>query len=263
MRDMTVVLGTICQSEKTVVLAADRASMVATPGGPMVFDSPTSKIRILRNGVAIAISGDAVSGLEIVGRMGNIKLAEIPEWINREREACRDKVVKQRCQGDSRLQRWIDQSRAESDVCRWLEFGFIRHSWGLDFLIAGIDESGPHIWTITEPEGSACVSNCNGSGFAAIGVGATKAMFTLGPWAAEADKDLSIAVYAAFQAKKEAEQISGIGDKTELVILRDGVAPVQLETVDLKPLKKVHKKMQPALTPKLRQELQEFIKRKT
>jgi hypothetical protein len=119
--------------------------------------------------------------------------------------------------------------------------------WVLEFLIAGVDETGPHLWTITENGG---VSDRVSIEFAAIGAGRAKAEWALARRTREFSNDLPLAIYAAFEAKKEAETTVGVGQTTDLVILRDEGSAIRWEADELMPLERVYRKMRPAQLPK-------------
>jgi hypothetical protein len=90
---MTVVVAAICKSQKAVVLAADRAAVLDAGEGPLQYDAPESKIRVLRGEVAIALAGGSEDGLGIINRIGDRGLAEIPGWIDNERKTCRTRFI--------------------------------------------------------------------------------------------------------------------------------------------------------------------------
>jgi hypothetical protein len=129
--------------------------------------------------------------------------------------------------------------------------------WVLDFLVAGIDDAGEaHLWTVTEGGKTDCVS----MGFASIGAGATRATFSLGRWAKEAARELPIAIYAAFEAKKDAECLESVNDKTDLVILQNGAKSLSWGTKELEPLEEAYKEMRPKeLSKQSREGIQRFL----
>jgi hypothetical protein len=90
---MTVITAAICQKEKAIVLAADRAAVLRTDAGLMMYDTPESKIRVLQNGVAIALAGGSEEGLAIIRQVGRRRLTEIPDLLDQERKASRSRFV--------------------------------------------------------------------------------------------------------------------------------------------------------------------------
>jgi 20S proteasome alpha/beta subunit len=257
---MTVIAAAICRKENAVVLAADRAAVLQTDGGPLLYDTPGSKIHVLRSGVAVAVAGGSEDGLAIIRRIGGMGLAEIPAWIRGQRQDRRAKYIEEISQNDIRARAWLQHTQQDPLMRQLVEHYFLgSNNWHLSFLVAGVDEAGPHLWTVTE----AGVDSHDTVGFAAIGAGANKAEFSLGRWTRDADKELPLAVYAAFEAKKDAERTPGVNDKTDLVILRKGTEPLSWEVDGLEPLEDVYGKMRPdRLTAELRQQVQDLIDRK-
>src|SRR5262249_9235904 len=154
--------------EKAVVLAADRAGVLDTGAGCMTFDSPQSKIQILRSGVAIGIAGEGMEGHVVVSQVGGRKLADIPAWLHDQRKARRASFVERLRQADSRMHGMLNRVVDDTDVHRWLEWGFIKDKWALEFLIAGVDETGAHLWVVAERDGAEQPTACDIGGFAAI-----------------------------------------------------------------------------------------------
>jgi hypothetical protein len=56
---------------------------------------------------------------------------------------------------------------------------------------------------------------------------------------------LRVAVYAVFESKKYAECTPGVNDKTDLVVLRNGVTPLSWGAKELQPLEEVYREMRP------------------
>lgn len=113
--------------------------------------------------------------------------------------------------------------------------------YGIQFLIAGLDESGGHIAAVGNPGIS---MDCDNAGFWSIGSGhdaAQQAMMELGH---KDNAGLGETLLRVFVAKKRAESAQGVGASTQLAILRaNGLEPVISETMtQLGSLYEAHRK---------------------
>jgi hypothetical protein len=245
---MTVVVAAICQKEKAIVLAADRAAIHHTDAGPMRHNAPVSKIQLLPSGAAVACSGGSEEGLTIIRRIGGMPPELIPEWIRGQRKDCRRRFIEEQHGKISPASPFLGQLSPDPEFRYYQEQAIVMaNGWGLDFLIAGVDGPDPRLWTITEYGENGRVTDCFSAGFAAIGTGGPRALWSLADWTRRRGftEDLSLAVYAVFEAKKDAEQASDIGPETDLVILRDGGKSFCFRPDQLEPFEKAYREMRP------------------
>lgn len=243
---MTVVAATICRRRNAIVLAADRATVTGNPLEemlPLQFDSPISKIRILGDNIAVAVAGAVAQGQCIVDAVSGNTLASVAAALENGRAALRGQFIAEREQFDAVARAWIAVSQKAGMQDAAKQFIVKSMGWAVDFLVAAVDAHGPHVCTITEASPRPLYFDTHG--FAAIGGGAGKAVASMSRWSVKIADDLPTAVYAAFEAKREAELTPGVGTATDLVILQQGMEPIRWEVDGLEPLDGAYHAMHP------------------
>jgi hypothetical protein len=102
---------------------------------------------------------------------------------------------------------------------------------GVDIVIAGIDQSGCHIYYVGNPGTSVCFDKI---GYNAIGTGATHVAIKLALELQHPHSSLADTLLSVYGAKKASEVAPGVGQETEIkVISPDGVWPVPTELMEI------------------------------
>lgn len=91
----------------------------------------------------------------------------------------------------------------------------------VSFILAGVDESGPHLYTV---DGD-LVSCYDEVGFASIGIGSWHADSHLCFSGQSKSDSLPPTVWRVYQAKKKAEVAPGVGEKTDMFWIRPELDP--------------------------------------
>jgi len=126
----------------------------------------------------------------------------------------------------------------------------MQHNLGLDLLVAGMDDSGSHLFTVTHPGVLLPVET---TGYGAVGSGAVHAAVRLALGQHNKVASLVDTVYNVYESKKAAEVAPGVGNATDMAIIKDGkVSFVKPEMFAV--LEKVHKE-KPTLTASEQEEL--------
>ena len=220
---MTVCVAAICDSR--VVGAADRM----LTAGDIEFEPEASKLHNINTAIGAMLAGDAALQSEIMGRFALDISARIERdptnWLRVEdvaniyyghyldikRERAEQKLLHPL--GLDRSSFFEKQKLMDSTLVDKLATDLVNfNTSAIETIFAGIDKSGPHIYTV----GNSGVSCQDLVGFAAIGVGA---------W--HADSQLMIARHAkqrpmpetlllVYSAKKRAEVAPGVGQATDM-----------------------------------------------
>lgn len=100
---------------------------------------------------------------------------------------------------------------------------------GMDILLAGLDDTGPHLYLISEPGTSTCF---DALGYHAIGSGDSQAIATISGHGFVDTFDPNTALYIAYEAKRKAERAPGVGRETDIRIIdSSGVHEVPKEAM--------------------------------
>lgn len=254
---MTVCIGAICESGKSVVVAADR---MVTFGSPMNLQAepPTlRKIFSVGESCVLLFSGSVPDGEEIVAEVQsrltqkNLQVAKVAKVADATKSAyitLKRKRVEETILGPmfgvgyKDFQNLVVQSSASQILMQTV--GMVsQHNLQLDFLIAGTDATGAHLHLASHP---GQLQSVNMVGYAAIGSGGLHAMVQLSLAQHTAAAALSEAVFNVHEAKKAAEVAPGVGKFTDLAIIRGGKV-YELKADALSTLEQVHKE-KPALS---------------
>lgn len=125
-----------------------------------------------------------------------------------------------------------------------------QHNLQLEILVAGTDDSGGHLFTISHP---GMLLPLETTGYGAIGSGGIHAAVRLSLGQQNKQASLVDTVYSVYEAKKAAEVAPGVGTLTDMAIIKDGkVRFVQPEMFTV--LERVHKE-KPLMSDSEREEL--------
>lgn len=246
---MTVCIAAICESAQAIVVASDR--MITSSYPPIEFEHTASKLFSLTTTCIVMNSGDALKPIEILPK------AEIN--INQHKETPPVETIVsivKRCYQADRISRaeelflkprTIDSKTFYSqgtnifprDMFGFIDDQFTKFQYGLDLLIAGIDQTGAHIYTINNPGISSCYDTL---GFNAIGVGQLHAVQTFTAQKYRVDCSLTDAMNAVYAAKRAAETAPGVGHQTDMMVIVGG-STQEVAQSDLKVLEDIHQEV--------------------
>ena len=118
----------------------------------------------------------------------------------------------------SQFQTLVAQS-SSSQILQQVLGMIIQHNMQLELIVAGIDDSGAHLFIASHPGQVAPVDTM---GFAAIGSGGLHAAIrmTLGEHTKSAT--LADAINSVYEAKKASEVAPGVGKLTDMAVIRNG-----------------------------------------
>jgi 20S proteasome alpha/beta subunit len=228
---VTVGIGAICEDGKSAVVAADK---MVTFGAPMSLQAepPTlKKIIQLTERTLLVFSGNTADGEEIVtGTVPKISVdpkqpvRQIAEavreaYANHKLRRVEENILKPLLGADfSKFQTLVSQSPTSQLLQQVL--GLVsQHNLQTDLLVAGMDDSGAHLFAVTHPGQLIPLAT---TGFGSIGSGGVHAGVRMSLAQHTKSATLVDTVYNVYEAKRASEVAPGVGKLTDLALIRDG-----------------------------------------
>jgi hypothetical protein len=113
----------------------------------------------------------------------------------------------------------------------------MQHNLGLELMVAGLDANGAQLYVVTHP---GQVFPMNSTGFSAVGSGGLHASVRMSLGQHTPSASLVDTVYNVYEAKRAAEVAPGVGNLTDMAILKDGKTTTVSREL-FKVLEEVHK----------------------
>jgi len=98
-----------------------------------------------------------------------------------------------------------------------IDHDMMRFNYATDFLIAGVDDAGAHLFHISNP---GAMSSFENIGFTSIGSGQLAALQSMIGFAHTPAKELMDTIFAVYASKRRAEAAPGVGYDTDIVVVR-------------------------------------------
>ena len=223
---MTICIATSCADGRAVVVASDR--MLSAPFLTVEFDHQDTKIdQIDKNCVALS-SGDAlcvqdilIGGLGAASHFQNPAIITLAEQIKHQFCEIRKQRVNEVILGprgidfDSFYQGGMI-ARFPQDLAMLLDSQVQMHALGTTLLVAGVDDSGAHIYCIDDPGKIACFDRV---GYHAIGSGHRHAVLKLVDLRQHQSTSINETIFNVFCAKRVAELAPGVGQATSMKVV--------------------------------------------
>lgn len=223
---MTICIGAICNKGHTVVVATDR--MVTTQLPPIEFEHPGSKIDTLTDKSVLLVAGHVLPGTEVLKR-AKVKLSssgitdveEITKVVCGFYREYRQEQVEERWLKPRglNLDLFYKEGKCQAipkDLALIMDREMIKFNLGVDLIVAGVDDAGGHIYTISNPGSSNCHDKI---GYVSIGSGAMHAISTFIFNNFSVDFGINEGVYYTFEAKTNSENAPGVGSETSMAII--------------------------------------------
>jgi ATP-dependent protease HslVU (ClpYQ) peptidase subunit len=228
---MTVCVGAICDSGKCAVVAADK---MVTFGPPMMLQTEPSTIRKITSLTpesVLLFSGSMPEGEELISRSiskltGGTKppISKVAEavksaYIEHKRSRVEETILRPLLGLDfAQFQALVGQSPSSAILGQIMGL-IVQHNLQLDALIAGADDKGSHIYLVTHP---GVIIAMDTMGFAAIGSGGLHASVRIALTKHNKTASLVETVHSVFEAKKAAEVAPGVGNLTDMAVIKGG-----------------------------------------
>jgi 20S proteasome alpha/beta subunit len=243
---MTICIAAICDQQKAIVVASDK--MLTADFYDLQFEQPDPKFEALGESCVGLTAGDADAHIELFRAIRK----NIADWKSPEVEMIAEMVKDQFV--------YLRKKRAEAYVLQprgitlnqFYSGAFIRdnpNEWVLgvdreirnfryrvEILIAGVDISGAHIYSVEDPGVTYCF---DGLGYATIGSGERHAFNSIVDNHYNINLGIKQTVYLIYEAKKRAEHAPGVGQAVEIAIVtRNGIT--QLDESQKSQLEKIY-----------------------
>jgi len=230
---MTVCVAAICDGGKAVIVAADRS--VAYGSQSFHPNGPDCKISPIASRTVIAVA-DSPPGADLFSQLFQEQLlGEEPSQIAEHVRGAMQKRLKDEVEINvlaMRGNKWKNYDEFWNDPSHPHELRGEVAAYTLDtrVIIAGVGNAGARLYRIDR---KAFKKPVDEPGFAAIGAGEELAMHNLFARSL-AIKNMGIgeAAYYVYEAKKMAERHRGVGDATDMVIIRDSIVTVTIEQME-------------------------------
>lgn len=263
---MTICIAAFCHASKSLILACD--SMVTT--SDMSADPGAVKILPVSSQWMTMFAGNDISVVTpIMHRMDNVLLSSLDDVSGAFRVSFAAELMLRAQDVLMPLGFTVEEfkehglERLGADTFSRLLYQMENQQIEVEFLVAGFEEMRPYIFTVQHP---GKVNHYSELGFWAIGSGQTAALGSLFNQKYQVRfLDENAAIYRVIEAKFNAENAVGVGERTILLILRpDGsrtvaksediemVRPIwdktRTKTVPTEGLEKVNKLLEAAKT---------------
>ncbi|VFJ12621.1 hypothetical protein [Candidatus Nitrosocosmicus franklandus] len=229
---MTICIGAISKNDdktkESAVVVSDRMVTVGLP--PIEFEQKLSKsIQITQNCV-VSIAGSALAFSDILNDVRsnlsegqNYSISQIAETIRNSYTRIRNKKIEEVILsgiGMSSIREFFERNMTLSQsIVNNVFDAFSRYNYGLVILVTGTDINGAHVLRIDNP---GTILSYDSIGYCAIGIGEIHAMSTFIANDYYPYLDLNHVVALSYEAKKRSEKAQGVGQQSDLFIIKDG-----------------------------------------
>lgn len=232
-------------------------------GGLTEFEHEVSKIMPIGERLVALSAGDALRG-SLLAREVQASIPGGAATVDQVAQAAATRYADHRRQRiDSELfgPRGISlrefyeglQQRLIPPIAGQIDQQVMAFDYGLDVLIAGVDDGGGHVFSIHNPGGAA--NDFEAIGFHAIGSGALHALQSMIGFGHSPAHGLNDTAFRVYASKRRAEIAPGVGNETDMaVILHSGVTFLKPEI--LKELDGLYVEYQRPVTRELKEKVE-------
>jgi 20S proteasome alpha/beta subunit len=242
-RNMTICIGAICEENKVVVVA-DR--MLTNQNLSIEFEHEKSKIIELSNNCVAVVAGSAIGPKEIlepvVSEYKSVKTPTIYQIVQKIAENYR-RFRLEKAESYIFIPRgltlqyfYANQNGLNEALVRGLDTALERFDLQIEIMIVGVDNTGGHIYLITNPGNVDCLDTI---GWCSIGSGSPHADNSLIASGYHPNVPLKKALYLLYEAKKRAEVAPGVGKRFTDIVYIDNDGIHKLSEYDIKKLDEI------------------------
>lgn len=229
---MTVCIAAICDGGERIVVAADRMLTFMSPLN-LEFETEEKKIEQLANGIVALSSGATAHATEIlrgvkmtIGGNPTPDFQVVAETMKNQYASAKMKKAHETIILHFLGQDFDTFSKKGGTLPQYLQTQAqtfqqmtamqSQFNLGVDILLAGIDDGGPHLCLVTHP---GTLLSLERQSYSAIGSGGIHATIYLSLSAHTSHKNLLETIWSVFAAKKAAEVAPGVGRGTDVAIV--------------------------------------------
>ncbi|MCV0398364.1 MAG: hypothetical protein K5785_00050 [Nitrosarchaeum sp.] len=227
---MTICVGAISKNsnaaEQYALVASDRMVTLSLPS--IEWEQNVSKTLPISDNCVAATAGSAIAFTEILRnakpKINGLKkknIAEIVDIIRQEYNEARLKKIEEDILSKIglTLKTFYEGNQVISpQIVQTVMDAMAKFNYGLSILIAGVDDSGAHIYRIDNPARADCFDSI---GYCAIGSGDLHALTTFIANDYDPNLDLNHVCAMTYESKKRSEKAQGVGEKSDLYIICD------------------------------------------
>ena len=260
---MTVCIAALCQDEghAHVVIAADR---MVTLGGFIEFEHAVPKMTAASSVAVAMVAGDALVGTKIARDVstatagsdppvGDVARALAGQYENARRERLVQQILTPR--GLDLGTFYGSHQQLNPNIVAMLDQQMQQFNLGVELLLAGVDASGGHIYTIANPGPPENLHDT--IGYAAIGSGTIHALQAFIGFGHSAAGEYHETVFRAYAAKRRAEVAPGVGLDTDMAV----ISPASIHWLtpgELSQLNDIYEEFEASTSKELRKRLGTF-----
>jgi 20S proteasome alpha/beta subunit len=227
---MTICLGALCAGANgtdasAVVVASDR---MVTMGGITEFEHEVPKVTQIGDRIVVLAAGDALRGAQLINelrrdvhhgaqQLQNVAATAAALYAALRRQQIESEILSPRGITMQQFYQGLQQAMLPQLVIN-IDNLIGTFNYNLEVLIAGADDSGAHLYAITNPGGS--YDDFQPIGYAAIGSGALHAVQSLIGMRQAPLRSLHETVFNVYASKRRAEAAPGVGRETDVVIIQ-------------------------------------------
>lgn len=235
---MTVCVAALCRDgeRKLAVAASDR---MVTYGGFIEFEHAESKMTNVSSHAVVMVSGDTLIGTRLAREVGDQfggaqPVADIAVRLATQYEAMRNDLMEQQILALRALDRTSYYDRHNSlnpQVTFAIDQQMSQFNPQIELLLAGVDSSGAHIFTIHNPGRPERLHDV--IGYAAVGSGTIHALQSMIGFGHSAGAQYHETVFRVYASKRRAEVAPGVGHDTDMaVISEEGIHRLSPDELD-------------------------------
>lgn len=244
-KPLTIIVGAICNNGKQVIVAADR--MLTQEHLSVEFETQERKIEEITKSCVVMSAGDALVQHEVLQPakvvIKSSAISQIPQVV----EKIKESFVKERNKRFEEanlkprgltLENFYGgaQRALEPTIAMRLDRQLEEAEIELQIIIAGVDQTGAHLYCLVDPGVSQCF---NPLGFCGFGSGYPHAMLVFISNSYDVGLNVKKAVYFVYEAKRRSEAAPGVGrEYTDLAIIDKNI--YYLNQSELNQLKEIY-----------------------
>jgi 20S proteasome alpha/beta subunit len=228
---LTVGIGAICEDGRVAVVSADKMVTFGTPMNLQTEPEALKKITQLTDKTLVVFSGNTADGEEItngarpaIAVNPNLPVSQIAEalrdsYARHKQRRVEENILRPYLGANfQQFQTMATQSPA-SQIMQQVLGLILQHNLNTDFLVAGMDDSGAHVFAVTHPGQLIPLAT---TGFGTIGSGSLHAGVRMSLGQHTKSASLVDTIYNVYEAKRASEVAPGVGKLTDLAVIRGG-----------------------------------------
>jgi hypothetical protein len=239
---VTVCIAALCNESKDVVVVSDR--MITATYPPIAFEHGIPKIERICPSCIVLTAGDALAHADLcrlvrsnISGLSRPRVQQITEEVKKAYVVQRLKTVQERYLSSRgwKLSDFYEEHirRIPPDLAIAIDNQIATYDYGLQIIVAGADPDEAHIYGIRHPGEVDCYDSI---GYHTIGIGAMHAVSNLVANGYLPTANVKMSVYMVYEAKKNAENAPGVGNQTDIMIIRGDsqqiVTPEQIDQLE-------------------------------